>query len=335
MPRPRRLQIGLIFLVMVISLVGVLRNVHESKRRSLNLKEVLIAGERLDITIRVVAIDLTNLEMTARVSFRLDGDLAKDPVTPAVGLKLFLNEIRGPQEIEFPAGQRVNPIEAVFPLDGNVNMYPFDHYGTSIWMMVTKGARFSKPSQPTTGEAGNKETSIEETVSGSFVAVPQERETVPIVSSISASVPGLKFEGQSVERPRRGLEGFNLVVRRADNVIVVSILIMALMISLAMSVLLMSLHALGSGERIELMPLSLCVTLLFGLPALRNAQPAVPPLGVLGDYFSFVWAEQIVAVSAIMLIWTWLLRQRRAKQPRPVRLPTRSATTQERDLVRI
>jgi len=62
------------------------------------------------------------------------------------------------------------------------------------------------------------------------------------------------------------------------------------------------------------LPLSLCVTLLFGLPALRNAQPAVPPLGVLGDYVSFVWAELLVAVSAVIFIWTWLLRQRRSKQ---------------------
>ena len=134
------------------------------------------------------------------------------------------------------------------------------------------------------------------------------------MSSINASVPGLKFDGQSVERPDNGLEGFKLSVRRADNVIIVSILIMVLMMSLAMSVLLMSFHALTSTERIELLPLSLCVTLLFGLPALRNTQPAVPPLGVLGDYLSFVWAELIVAVSAVILIWTWLLRQRRNKQ---------------------
>jgi Domain of unknown function (DUF4436) len=117
-----------------------------------------------------------------------------------------------------------------------------------------------------------------------------------------------------MERPGKGLEGFKLFVRRADNVIIVSILIMELMMSLAMSVLLMSFRALGSGETIELLPLSLCVTLLFGLPALRNTRPAVPPLGVLGDYVSFVWAELLVAVSAVIFIWTWLLRQRRTKQ---------------------
>jgi len=134
---------------------------------------------------------------------------------------------------------------------------------------------------------------------------------LPIVSSIDASIPGLKFEGQSMERSAQGVHGFKLVVQRADNVIVVSILIMILMMSLAMSVLMMSLQALAPGGKIELLPLSLCVSLLFGLPALRNTQPSVPALGAFGDYLSFLWAEQLVAVSAVILIWTWLIRQRR------------------------
>ena len=312
--RTKRLQIGLTVLVVVLYSVTLLRNLHESERRSLQLKETPLAGDYVGVSIRVVAVDLSTSEITARVSVRLNGELAKDPVTPAIDLKLFLNGIRGPQEIEFPRGRRINPFEAVFPLDGNVNKYPSDSYDTSIWMMVTKRARSTKPPQTQTEEADKKQNPLEETASGVIVAAPQESVTLPIVSSINASVPGLKFEGQSVERPGNGLEGFKLFVRRADNVIIVSILIMVLMMSLAMSVLLMSFHALTSTERIELLPLSLCVTLLFGLPALRNAQPAVPPLGVLGDYLSFVWAELIVAVSAVILIWTWLLRQRRTKQ---------------------
>jgi hypothetical protein len=299
---------------MVLYSAVLLRNLHESERRSLQLNEVPLAGDYVGISVRVVAVDLAKSEITTRVSLRLNGDLAKDPVTPALDLKLILNVIRGSQEIEFPRGRRINPFEAVFPVDGNVNKYPFDRYETSIWTKVTKRARSIKSSQTQREQSDKEQSPLEETDSGVLVSASQESETLPIVSSINASVPGLKFEGQSVERPSKGLEGFKLFVRRADNVIIVSILIMVLMMSLAMSVLLMSFHALASSERIELLPLSLCVTLLFGLPALRNAQPAVPPLGVLGDYLSFVWAELIVAVSAVILIWTWLLRQRRDKQ---------------------
>jgi hypothetical protein len=62
---------------------------------------------------------------------------------------------------------------------------------------------------------------------------------------------------------------------------------------------------------LDLLPLSLSITLIFGLPALRNAQPDVPPLGALGNYFSFIWAELIVAASAVITIWIWLVRLHR------------------------
>lgn len=308
----KRLQIGLIVLIVVFYLAVLLRNLHESERRSLQLTETPVAGDHVSVSLRVVSVNTGSSEMTARVSFRLDGDLAKDPVTPAIDLQLFLNDIRGRQSIEFPRGRRIEPIQAVFSLDGNVNQYPFDRYDIAIRIMAAKRSHTAPPTQPLTGNAGENAVSPSETESNLFVAAPRQSELLPIVSSIAASIPGVKFEGQRVERPGLGAEGFNLVVRRADQVIVVSILIMVLMMSLAMSVLLMALQTLASNEKIDLLPLTLSISLLFGLPALRNAQPAVPPLGAFGDYLSFIWAEQLVAVGAVILMWTWLLRRHRA-----------------------
>jgi hypothetical protein len=64
------------------------------------------------------------------------------------------------------------------------------------------------------------------------------------------------------------------------------------------------------GPKVDLVPLSISISLIFGLPALRNVQPGVPPVGAFGDYLSFIWAEIIVGLSAIIIIWTWLLRSR-------------------------
>jgi hypothetical protein len=44
------------------------------------------------------------------------------------------------------------------------------------------------------------------------------------------------------------------------------------------------------------------------LPALRNVQPGVPVVGAFGDYVSFIWSEIIVGLSAMIIIWKWLLR---------------------------
>ena len=313
MTRSRRVRIGLSILVVAFYLAVLYRNLNESERRSLLLSETPIAGDYVGISIRVADVNLGTSELTARISFRLEGSTARDPVTPAVDLKLFLNDIRGSQEINFPRGRRMNTIQATFSLDGNVNKYPFDTYNTSIRTIVTKRTRVVLSPLPK-----DKRDQItappSEAHSGLLVTAPQENESLPIVSSIAASFPGLKFEGQRVDRAGQAIGGFNLVVRRADQVIVVSILIMALMMTLAMSVLLMSIETLTSGRRLDLLPLSLSVTLLFGLPALRNSQPAVPPLGAFGDYLSFLWAEQIVAVSAVVMIWTWLVRERRTSQ---------------------
>ena len=61
---------------------------------------------------------------------------------------------------------------------------------------------------------------------------------------------------------------------------------------------------------LDLQPPFLSITWIFGLPALRNAQPGVPPLGAISDYISFIWAENIAAFSAIIIMWTWLVRSR-------------------------
>lgn len=83
------------------------------------------------------------------------------------------------------------------------------------------------------------------------------------------------------------------------------------MMALAISVLLMALRATEAHRELDLLPLSLSITLIFGLPALRNTQPGIPPLGAICDYVSFIWAENIVAVSVIVIMGTWLGRLRR------------------------
>lgn len=294
--------------ILVIYAATLIHNLNESQRRSLQLKEAPLTGNQVDVSFQVISMNLASSEMTTRVSFLLRGDIAKDPVTPSVDLKLFVNGILGPQEINFARGERINPVVAVFAVDGNVNRYPLDRYKSLIRVMITK-TKVDRRAHPAESQSTPAAPPIGVNPDD-FVAVPsREAEPIPISSSISASIPGFKFEGQRVEHSDLGIEGFNIDIRRADNVIVFSVVLMTLMTSLAISVLLMCLSALASSEKLELLPLTLCVSLLFGLPALRNSQPAVPPLGVFGDYVSFIWAEMIVAISAVMMIWNWMIRR--------------------------
>ncbi len=128
----------------------------------------------------------------------------------------------------------------------------------------------------------------------------------------------MKFEGQETEDDTYKLMRTSLVVRRANNILWVSIVVMAVMFILAVSIMIMALRVASSPKEINLLPLSLCVTLIFGLPALRNVQPGVPGIGALCDYLSFIWAEFIVVTSAIGLAWIWIIRsvKERSKEER-------------------
>ena len=91
-------------------------------------------------------------------------------------------------------------------------------------------------------------------------------------------------------------------------------IVMVVMFVLAISIMVMALRVLASPDAMNLLPLSLCVALIFGLPALRNTQPGVPGIGALCDYLSFIWAELIVATSAIVLSWAWIIRSIREQR---------------------
>jgi hypothetical protein len=136
-------------------------------------------------------------------------------------------------------------------------------------------------------------------------------ETIPINENFVASLPGFKFNATVTQNETYKLMQTAVVMRRANNIICVSVFVMIVMFLLAISVVAMVLHVSTSPGEMNLLPLTLCVSLLFGLPALRSIQPGVPPVGGFSDYMSFIWAEMMVSISAIALAWTWIVRSKK------------------------
>jgi hypothetical protein len=261
------------------------------------------------------------------LAFGVAGAIAKDEVTPSTDLRLLVNSIGGQQAFDFPKGERMHRIEVTFPLDGELNRYPLDRYDTALRLLVTrrgkptaslttrvpagKSADAKKPqsvNEPALVEAGQSAPQDALTLGEADV---QDRVSVPISVDVLASIPGIKFTGDVSRSGDPLVTGIDLNLRRPSNLIMVSMLVMVGMMSLALSVFLMALKATASDKKVDYLPLSLAISLIFGLPALRNIQPYVPPVGALGDYFSFIWAEMFVAASAIIAIWTWLVRTER------------------------
>jgi hypothetical protein len=287
-------------------LFGIYRNANESIHRSLQLKDQVVEADRVLILVTVTNVNPAAKQLTAQLGFRFVGNLAQDDVTPKFDLKLLVNNFGGQQEYDFPKGKRMHRTEVTFSMDGDVNKYPLDRHRSELRFLMTMPGKVSQPETPHVPQDMPEENAQagELIVGGTAL---QGRVQVPLSLSLSASVPGMKFSGEVSRKDDSKLTTVNVKVRRPDNLIVVSFLVMLMMMSLALSVLAMALRGTIAGKKFDLLPLSLALSLIFGLPALRNIQPGVPPVGALADYFSFIWAEMFVAVSAIIIMWTWLI----------------------------
>jgi Domain of unknown function (DUF4436) len=306
--RSKSFWILLIICVLAIYVCVVVLGLTESTRRSLLLRDETDATDRVLISIVVTNASPSTQELTAQLGFRLAGNIAKDDVTPAVDLKLLINNVRAQQEFDFPKEKRMNRIEAVFPLNGDLNKYPFDRYETTVWLLMTTPARNVQPQSPKLPASIPEFTHKADELAVSSSALLRNA-PVALSVSLSASIPGIRFKGNVSRGNIQEPTGIALHLARPYSVISVSLIVMSMMTALSMSLLAMAIRT-RAGEKTDLLPLSVSITLIFGLPALRNIQPGVPPVGAIVDYVAFIWAELIVAASAVIIVWTWLLRSR-------------------------
>ncbi|MGB9432862.1 MAG: DUF4436 family protein [Candidatus Acidiferrum sp.] len=305
----RQTRLGILFVVCLVALYTavLVGGSTESKRRSLQLRDEVSAADRVVVSVLVTNVNPAGQEFTARLGFRLAGAIAREEVTPATDLQLLVNNVGGQQQYDFPAGKRMNRIEARFPLSGDLNRYPFDRYETTMWLLMTTPAGNAKANASQTPENQPQEALPTDGL-GVGASTFQQNLPLPLSLVLSAAIPGIKFDGNVSRNEIRQLTGIRLKMRRADNLIAVSILINAMMSALAISVLAMVLRNTAESGEFGLVPLTIAIALIFGLPALRNVQPGVPPVGAFSDYITFIWAELIVAVSAVITVWHRLLR---------------------------
>jgi len=317
-PGLRAILIGIVIGVLYLSSLWF--GFNEAERRSVTLEIPAEGADHIAIDVDVVLVDLVRSEMTARISLHLAGKLAQDAVTPAVDLELVLNAIRGQQQFDFPKGKRINPIEAVFPLDGDVNLYPFDQHKGILWLFATiaggqQAPSGSKPAQPATVIPDELPRSAGLPVSASTL---EKRVQADTRAKFTASIPGLTFRGsrsvQSVEA-LKGLTGIEVNLTRSGYVVFISVTAMAMMLALALGLVAMVLKVVYTNRNMAAFQVPMAVSLIFGLPALRNVQPGIPPPGTFGDLVAFTWAEIAAAASAVALIAHWILHRMHGKPP--------------------
>ena len=282
----------------------------EQSRRSVVVKRSAASDANfVMVDIKITSVDTAKGLLHERITLIPSGRFAVDQATPSVDLELLINSVSGKQTVRFPKGERIFPIDFTSLLSGNENRYPFDNYMADIVLLITTPKRVkTKPIQTESLEDNIAPPASNLVVSASYL---DSSDIVTVGEDFTASLPGVKFNGAVTQDDGNKLMNTAIEMRRANNVICVSVMVMAGMIGLAISIMGMVLQVTASSGEINLLPLSLCIALIFGLPAMRNVQPGVPGVGVLSDYLSFIWSEFIVFASAIVLAWIWIIRTTR------------------------
>jgi hypothetical protein len=296
----------------------------EEGRRAMSLTETASTADYIQLDIRVTGVDPVKGLVYERIRLSPRGALGIDRNRPAQDLTLLLNSVTGQQTVHFPKGERIGPLDAATNLLGDNNKYPFDVYRADLDVLVSQKVERTPVEVPLVGP----DVLLDPAEPGGLVVGSGDLEKsvpLPVRERVEASIPQFKFKGAVTRDDRKQLTHTHISVRRANSVILSSVVIMATMMGLAVSITAMAIKATRPGVAFDLLPLSLCISLIFGLPALRNTQPGVPAVGVLGDYVSFIWASLLVSLSAIALAWAWIFKapqQRSSSTASEESLPT-------------
>ena len=315
-----------VVILFAVGLVLVL-NIYKSEgeKRSASVSDL---GEKdpnhIEVDVSLVTIDPNKGDIVARLEFLPKGSYTKDDGTLARDVKLFVNGATGKQETDFPRGKKMNPMEVVVQMyDGLVTDYPFDKHKAYLEMYFVPGKPEKKSAEPGAAkpaeaapsptpkpEAADEEEPKKEDAAKKTEAAKEEEEDdeIPIGVDFAGSISGFKIEAAKARESQNDLVGIDMTISRAATTKFFSLFVMMMMWGLTISVLLLTLSVVLRGRKVELAMFSFTAALLFAFATVRNAQPGTPPIGTYSDFISFFWAEVIIALCLVVLVFTWLLR---------------------------
>lgn len=282
------------------SLLGYFQDEADSRSTEVSVGDA--SGERgLSVTAWLVSVDQQQEQAVLRLNFEYTGDILAEDGTLARPLRLFLNSANAAQDRTFEKGKAMNPTDVTVDLyDSSITRYPFDRFKADLYMAATVQMPVAAaPEQPVEGETP-------------VVKAPETTETVlvPVAIDFFGGLHGLKVKSgaTSVED---GYTEVGFQVSRSNTTLAIAWFIMVVLLSVAITVLIITLTIVLWGRKLELPIIGLLGALMFGFVAFRNTLPGTPPIGSMSDYIAFFWAEGIVASCLFALVATYLKRTMR------------------------
>jgi hypothetical protein len=247
--------------------------------------------------VKLTSIDPIKGDVAARLEFEPSDELLGEDGTLKQDLKLYVNSANGKQEIDFPKGKLMAPIESVFNMHGGqATEYPFDKYAADIDLYITRG-KSSEPKKPEATSADQAATEDDGAADDMALSV-----------DFLGSIPGYKIGAAKAKYSEVDYVGIATQVERSGTVVFVSMFISILTWVLTIGILFLVISLFMRGRKVEIAMFSFMGAMLFGFYAIRNSQPNVPPIGVYSDFLSYLWCEIIVGVCLMACLAAWVLR---------------------------
>ncbi len=241
-------------------------------------------ANRMDVVVNLLGVDPIKGEINLRFAPKPEGTYAKDERLTKE-LKFFTGIESGKAEVTLDKNRIPDTVTGSLSMvNGRVSDYPFDKHSSDFYLF------FSNPKD--------------------------EKEEIPMAISFYGAISGYNIDVDYI--PKAEFEssdaymGLRVIISRSVITKSFSIFLMIAMWLIGLVVFTMTIAVLWLPRPIEFGMFTLIAGMLFALPAVRNLQPGVPPLGGLTDFLSFFWAESLVAVSMPILFFCWLTRYKKA-----------------------
>ena len=271
-------------LAIILSIYSHNANAQEPYRAS---PDTAVAAKGLvEVKMTVIGVDPIKNELETRLQFELKGIYKKGPTYPAQDLLMTVNGANvEDSEITFKEGKPMIVPALKFNLvKGKVNNYPFDSHIAKVAISIDPLASIGKK------------------------FAPFELNPVPLEFKFNADVPGFDVSYKPMEENSSIFIYIDIAATRSIPVKFFALVIIVIMWVLSTMALLLALKVMKSGKLPEVGMLSWTGVMLFAFPAIRNAQPGVPPVGTASDFLSFFWTEIIVVVALVIIGSCWLKR---------------------------
>jgi hypothetical protein len=275
---PQAAKFGIFIALFVLSFIAVLLlYLSESNRSFADYNSPNVGENYIDATVKIVNIEPIRGDVSGRLQMFPMGNLNAGANKLSKAIKLEINSSAGRPERVFNAQTVMEPVDVIVSIyDGVFNDYPFDRHMAFLELELKDN---------TSSQAG-----------------------IPTRVNIWGNVPGFYITPVALNENTESYLGFNLAIRRSWTSIIFAIFIGLGMWIVSIIVLIQAIVVYSKGRMPETGMFTYMATLTFALPAIRNIQPGIPPLGTLSDFLGFFWAEGLAVTAMLIVAYCWLVR---------------------------